>query len=119
MRLDWHWSGEGQVREAAEEAVNALPREHLRRLDALIVQDDDPKGKSLGIWRQDHAGCVIEIYVQPHITAVQFLPPVVRDFALRLHLAYTIFHEAGHHVTRVLNPRTTPAAQSAPRGGKD
>ncbi len=121
MRLDWHLTdnyeeigGEELLREAVEEAVAALPREHLRRLDTLIFRDDDPRGKSLGIWRQDHHGCAIELYLKPHVTALLPLAAPVRDFALRLHLAYTLFHEVGHHVTRVLNPRAAPP-RKAPR----
>ena len=119
MRLDWELRGDyddigGQdvLRDAVQEALEQTPREHLRRLDALVTLDDDPRGKSLGLWRQDHAGYTIEIYARPHVEALLPLPPAVRDFALRLHLAYTIFHEVGHHVTRVLNKRATPPRKS-------
>jgi len=115
VRIDWQLEetydgigGEGTVREAIEEALASLPREHLRQLDILSVQDTDPKGRSLGIWRQDHHGCAIEIYAEPHVAPLLSLPLSIRDFAVRLHLAYTLFHEVGHHVTRVLNPRATP-----------
>ena len=115
MRLDWELrdeydeiGGQAVLRDAVKEAVEQTPREHLRRLDALLILDDDPKGRSLGLWRQDHDGFTIEIYVRPHVEALLPLPPAVRDFALRLHLAYTLFHEVGHHVTRVLNKRAAP-----------
>ena len=115
MRLDWEprddydeVGGQAVLRDAVSEAVEQTPREHLRRLDALLILDNDPKGRSLGLWRQDHDGFTIEIYVRPHVEALLPLPPAVRDFALRLHLAYTIFHEVGHHVTRVLNKRAAP-----------
>lgn len=120
MRLDWHVSGGyedaggvGTLREMVQEAAERLPREHLRELGAVIVQDQDPKGKALGIWRQDHAGVAIELYLQPHVTPLLPLPVRVRDFALRLHLAYTLFHEVGHHVTRFLNRRAAPPRKAA------
>ncbi len=115
MRLDWELrdeydevGGQDVLRDAVREALEQTPREHLRRLDALVLLDDDPKGRSLGLWRQDHDGFTIEIYARPHTEALLPLPPTVRDFALRLHLAYTLFHEVGHHVTRVLNKRAAP-----------
>jgi len=120
MRLDWNVGGdygeaggEGALRAMVEEAVAALPREHVRQLGGVLVRDDDPKGVSLGIWRQDHAGAAIEIYLRPHVSPLLGLPPNVRRFALRLHLAYTVFHEVGHHVTRVLNRRAVPPRKAA------
>jgi len=120
MRLDWHLGGSyedaggvGLLHEAVEEALAALPREHLRQLEAFLMLDEDPKGKALGIWRQDHTGVAIELYLQPHVTPLLPLPAPVRAFALRLHLAYTIFHEVGHHVTRFLNRRATPPRKAA------
>ena len=120
MRLDWQVGGEYEeaggleaVREMVTEAASALPREHLRDVGALIVLDDDPKGKSLGIWRQDHAGVAIELYLAPHVAPLLGLPPAIRAFALRLHLAYTLFHEVGHHVTRYLNRRAAPPRKAA------
>ena len=74
MRLSWDISrdyeeigGRSVLREAVEEALDLLPPEHLRRLETIEVHDRDPKRKSLGIWRQDHTGCTIEIYVEPHL----------------------------------------------------
>ncbi len=120
MRLDWHLDGSYEdaggvelLHEAVEEALAALPREHLRQLEAFLMLDEDPKGKALGIWRQDHTGVAIELYLQPHVTPLLPLPAPVRAFALRLHLAYTIFHEVGHHVTRFLNRRATPPRKAA------
>ncbi len=120
MRIDWQLGdayeeigGAGLLHEAIEDALNTVPREHLRRLDTLLIRDTDPKGKSLGIWRQDHGGCAIEMYAEPHVSPLLLFPAQTRDFALRLHLAYTLFHEVGHHVTRVLNPRATPPRKAA------
>ncbi len=120
MRLDWHLEGKYEdvdgvevLREAVGEALAALPREHLRQLEAIVIVDEDPKGKALGIWRQDHTGVAIELYLQPHVIPLLVLPAPVRAFALRLHLAYTIFHEVGHHVTRFLNRRATPPRKAA------
>ena len=120
MRLDWQLEGDYEdvggveiLHEAVEEAVAVLPREHLRQLEAFLMRDQDPKGKALGIWRQDHLGVAVELYLQPHVTPLLPLPARVRAFALRLHLAYTIFHEVGHHVTRFLNRRATPPRKAA------
>ena len=120
MRIDWKLDdsydeigGEAVLRQAIEDALTSVPMEHLRRLDTLVICDADPRNKSLGIWRQDHRGCEIELYAAPHVIPVLSLPAPVRGFALRLHLAYTLFHEVGHHVTRVLNPRTTPPRKAA------
>ncbi len=115
MRLDWQLNNDYEdvggveaLREAVEEALAVLPREHLRQLEAFVMLDEDPRGKALGIWRQDHTGVAVELYCRPHVTPLLPLPAPVRAFALRLHLAYTIFHEVGHHVTRFLNRRATP-----------
>ena len=120
MRLDWHLDGDYEdvggvdvLREVVTEAVAVLPREHLRQLEAFVMWDEDPKGKALGIWRQDHTGVAVELYLRPHVTPLLPLPAPVRLFALRLHLAYTIFHEVGHHVTRFLNRRATPPRKAA------
>lgn len=120
MRFDWQVRGDYEeaggadvLRQAVQEALAALPREHLRQIGALIVLDEDPKGKSLGIWRQDHLGYAIELYLQPHVAPLLPFPATVRGFALRLHLAYTLFHEVGHHVTRVLNRRAAPPRKAA------
>ncbi len=120
MRFDWQVRGDYEeaggaevLRQAVQEALAALPREHLRQIGDLIVLDEDPKGKALGIWRQDHLGYAIELYLKPHVAPLLPFPPMVRDFALRLHLAYTLFHEVGHHVTRVLNRRAAPPRKAA------
>lgn len=120
MRLDWKLhggyeeaGGQETLKDSLEDAIAALPREHLRQLSAVIVLDSDPRGKALGIWRQDHTGVAIELYLQPHIMPLLLLPPRVFGFALRLHLAYTLFHEVGHHVTRFLNKRAAPPRKAA------
>ncbi len=120
MRLYWDVGGDyseagdgDALRAMVEEAIAALPREHVRQLGGVHVLDEDPKGVALGIWRHDHAGAAIEIYLGPHVSPLLGLPPAVRHFALRLHLAYTLFHEVGHHVTRVLNRRAVPPRKAA------
>jgi hypothetical protein len=100
--------GREAIREAIEDAYAQLPREHLRRLDAVLVTDRDPKGRALGVWRQDADGLAIELYAQPHAEDVLRAPRAARAYALRFSLAHTLFHEVGHHVTRVLNRRATP-----------
>jgi hypothetical protein len=115
MQLEWELreeyaeiGGTSLLHEAVDEALAVLPREHLRQLAQITVQDEDPRGKALGVWRQDHRGVGIELYALPHVRPLLGLPPSVRNFALRLHLAYTLFHEVGHHVTRFLNKRAAP-----------
>ncbi len=120
MRLDWQLNNDYEdvggievLHEAVGEALAVLPREHLRQLEAFLMLDEDPREKALGIWRQDHTGVAVELYLGPHITPLLPLPAPVRAFALRLHLGYTIFHEVGHHVTRFLNRRATPPRKAA------
>jgi len=120
MNLIWHARGDYSeigknsiLQEAVNEALSLVPPEHLRRLDAIEVHDRDRKRKSLGLWRQDHSGIVIEVYLEPHVAPLLFLPPPIRSFALRGYLAYTLFHEVGHHVTRVLNRRAAPPRKAA------
>ncbi len=120
MQIEWELredyaeiGGAGQLHDAVDEALAVLPREHLRQLAVLSITDDDPRGKALGIWRQDHRGVGIELYARPHVLPLLGLPPEVRTFALRLHLGYTLLHEVGHHVTRFLNKRTAPPRKAA------
>ena len=120
MQIEWELreeyaeiGGAGLLHEAVGEALAVLPREHLRQLAVIHVLDEDPRGKALGIWRQDHRGVGIELYARPHVAPLLGLPGEVRRFALRLHLAYTLFHEVGHHVTRFLNKRAAPSRKAA------
>lgn len=120
MHFEWDLTGDyaeigGQalLQAALDDALAVLPREHLRQLAAITVEDEDPRGKALGIWRQDHRGVGIALYAQPHVRPLLRLPPSIRGFALRLHLGYTLFHEVGHHVTRFLNKRTAPPRKAA------
>ncbi len=117
-----HWELEGDyaeiggpalLRQAVTEVLARVPREHLRQLDALVVQDRDPKGRALGVWRQDAHGLSIELYAEPHVADVLRAPPDARPFALRLYLAHTLFHEVGHHVTLHLNRRAAPSRKKA------
>lgn len=100
--------GPGAIQLAVEDACAQIPREHLRRLDAIIVQDRDPKGRALGVWRQDSRGMAVELYALPHVEQALRAPPTIRPYALRLYLAHTLFHEVGHHVTLHLNRRAAP-----------
>lgn len=120
MQLEWDLTddyteigGLELLRDAIDNALTVVPREHLRQLAVLLVEDEDPRGKALGIWRLDHRGAGIALYAQPHVRPLLRLPPLVRVFALRLHLGYTLFHEVGHHVTRLLNKRAAPPRKAA------
>jgi hypothetical protein len=119
MHLDWRASGVyaetggmAALRDALGESLARIPREHLRLLDAIEVWDEDPKGKALGVWRQHNGATSVEIYLRPHMLEALSAPIGTRGFVLRLYLAHTLFHEIGHHVTRVLNRRTTPPRKS-------
>ncbi len=120
MQLEWELTGDYAeiggvelVRAAVENALTVLPREHLRQLALIAVEDEDPRGKALGIWRLDHRGAGIALYAQPHVRPLLRLPPDMRALTLRLHLGYTLFHEVGHHVTRLLNKRAAPPRKAA------
>ena len=120
MHLEWELTdnypeigGRELIQAAVEDALALLPREHLRQLAVITVEDEDPRGKALGIWRLDHRGVGIDLYAQPHVRPLLRLPPEVLAFALRLHLGYTLFHEVGHHVTRFLNKRAAPPRKAA------
>ena len=120
MQLEWNLKddyseigGREQIRAAVEDALALVPREHLRQLAAIATEDEDPRGKALGIWRMDHRGVGIDLYAQPHVRPLLRLPPEVLAFALRLHLGYTLFHEVGHHVPRLLNTRAAPPRKAA------
>lgn len=105
--------GPALIRQAVAEALDRIPREHLRRLDAIVVLDRDPKGRALGVWRQDAHGLTIELYAAPHVADVLRVPLAAHPFALRLYLVHTLFHEVGHHVTLHLNRRAAPARKKA------
>ena len=120
MQIEWDLAdeyadsgGREAFQDALAEALAVLPREHLRQLAVIAIEDEDPRGKALGIWRHDHRGVGIALYAGPHIRSLVRLPPDVRLFALRLHFGYTLFHEVGHHVTRFLNKRTAPPRKAA------
>lgn len=112
LRDDYEEGMEAVLRDALADALDALPPEHLRAVMVRVL-DRDPRGKALGIWRQDGTGVAIELYAAPHVRDIEPLPPPVRELALRLHLAYTLAHEVGHHVTRFLNQRAAPRRKSA------
>ena len=107
--LHWQASPNDALRQILTDALPFVPREHLRQLDAIVVTDRDPKGTALGVWRQDNTGTRIELYAEPHVREISVVRDgAVRDWALRLFLSHTLFHEVGHHVTRVLNKRPLP-----------
>ncbi|MDQ2798834.1 MAG: hypothetical protein M3Y13_04220 [Armatimonadota bacterium] len=121
MRVEWEAAGDyDEVGgcEAAQEALRLIltlvPREHLRRLTAIVVADRDPRGVALGIYQQDSVGtAAISLYLQPHLEQAQRVPKAAWGGAFRLELAHTLFHEVGHHVTRCLNRRAAPSRKSA------
>lgn len=107
--LHWLAPDFNGLRPILDDALEFVPREHLRQLDAIVVTDRDPKGTALGVWRQDNNGTRIELYAEPHVREMSVVKDgAVREWAMRLFLSHTLFHEVGHHVTRVLNKRAMP-----------
>ena len=96
---------EGLVRQAFAH----VPREHLRQLDGVYIFDIDPKGARLGVYIRDHLGPRIELFLTPHALDVQNLPADRQSAVFQLHVAHTLFHEVGHHLTLTLNPRREPS----------
>ncbi|MFM7322669.1 MAG: hypothetical protein ACKO5K_14270 [Armatimonadota bacterium] len=116
MRLIWEVEDAGcefaddeTVRAAVRDAFDALPREHLRLLDAVTIFERDPRGRNLGIYLRDHRGNHIEIYLDPHCKDAGKAPARCRLPVLRLHVAHTLFHEVGHHMTLTVNKRMAPS----------
>ena len=86
-----------------------VPREHLRQLDGIYALDVDPKGARLGVYVRDHLGPRIELFLHPHALDVARVPEASRASSFQLHVAHTLFHEVGHHLTLTLNPRREPS----------
>lgn len=116
MRLLWEaeenyeaLGGSEAVRAVTKRAFDLVPREHLRGLDGVYVYDYDPKAARLGVYVRDHLGSRIELFLMPHLLDTQNLPQESRFRVFANHLAHTLFHEVGHHVTLTLNPRRAPS----------
>lgn len=116
MRLLWETEedydalgGSDAVREVVKKAFSLVPREHLRQLDGVYVYDFDPKAARLGVYVRDHRGSRIELFLMPHFLDTQNRPKADRFRVFANHLAHTLFHEVGHHVTLTLNPRRAPS----------
>ncbi len=116
MRLLWElddagcdFADDGAVRQSVGDAFAALPREHLRLLDAVTILERDPRGRNLGIYLRDHRGNHIELYLEPHRADARTAPAPCRTAVLRLHIAHTLFHEVGHHMTLTVNKRKAPS----------
>lgn len=120
MRLDWsavrppdEFGGRPAIESVLADALALVPREHRRQLDVVRVLDKDPKGIALGVYRQDHEGTSIELYLAPHVAEAETVPEGARLWVFNLTLAHTLFHEVGHHVTLSLNRRAAPARKKA------
>jgi hypothetical protein len=101
--------GAETVRAVTKRAFDLVPREHLRGLDGVYVYDYDPKASRLGVYVRDHLGPRIELFLMPHFLDTQNLTAESRFRVFANHLAHTLFHEVGHHVTLTLNPRRAPS----------
>ncbi|MFY7952325.1 MAG: hypothetical protein ACOVT5_07440 [Armatimonadaceae bacterium] len=115
MRLIWEtddcsceFADDAEVRAVLRSVFEAVPREHLRQLDAVAVMDHDPKGRNLGLYTRDHRGPRVEIYLHPHFLDALRGPASARIWTFHLHVAHTLFHEVGHHVTWTINRRAAP-----------
>lgn len=116
MTLDWQ-AEEPYVEVGGRAALEAMvrtvlaqvPREHIRHLEAVVALDHDPRGRNLGLYVRDHNGTRIELYLTPHVRDAQRAPARLVGDVLLLHVAHTIFHEIGHHMTLTLNRRRAPS----------
>jgi len=115
MRLLWEindcsneFADDATVRGVVRSVFDAVPREHLRRLDSVRLLEYDPKGRNLGLYIRDHEGPRIEIYLHPHALDALRGPASARLWTFHLHLAHTLFHEVGHHTTLTVNKRAAP-----------
>ena len=116
MRIIWRVTEPyaDEIRQGLEAALTYIPREHLVRLTEIVAYDTDPKGERLGVYFRDHRGNRIELYLQPHLLRFHASPlPGEHSRAVVLHLAHTLFHEVGHHLTLTVNPRRKPSRKSA------
>lgn len=110
MTLDWQAEEADPVLKAlVQRALAHIPKEHTRYLDAVTVLDHDPRGRNLGLYVRDHNGTRIELYLTPHLRDLSSVREPVASWALLLHVAHTLFHEVGHHMTLTLNRRRAPS----------
>lgn len=98
-----------QVEAAIRRAVKHIPLDHQRSLDRVVVRDFDPRGKNLGVYMRDHTGNRVELYLIPHARDAQLVRHPVSLWIFQLHIAHTLFHEVGHHVTLTINKRMAPS----------
>lgn len=115
MRLEWEiddctceFADDKTIREVIRTVFEAIPKEHLRQLGGVVVLPHDPKGRNLGLYTRDHRGPRIELYLHPHFLDALRGPSDARLWTFHLHLAHTLFHEVGHHVTLTVNRRAAP-----------
>lgn len=90
-------------------AVSHIPLDHQRGLSRVVLLDYDPRGRNLGVYQRDHTGNRVELYLIPHLRDSQLAHPDICHWIFLLHIAHTLFHEVGHHVTLTINKRMAPS----------
>jgi len=99
--------------DALEPMVKAViahvPLDHQRGLSRIVLLDYDPRGRNLGVYQRDHTGNRVELYLMSHLRDSQLTHPEIQRWVFLLHIAHTLFHEVGHHVTLTINKRIAPS----------
>lgn len=101
--------GMDAVEQSVKTAVSHIPLDHQRGLSRVVLLDYDPRGRNLGVYQRDHTGNRVELYLIPHLRDSQLAHPEIQRWVFQLHIAHTLFHEVGHHVTLTINKRMAPS----------
>ena len=101
--------GMDAVEQSVKTAVSHIPLDHQRDLSRVVLLDYDPRGRNLGVYQRDHTGNRVELYLIPHLRDSQLAHPEIQRWVFQLHIAHTLFHEVGHHVTLTINKRMAPS----------
>jgi predicted Zn-dependent protease with MMP-like domain len=97
------------VERMVKTAVSHIPLDHQRHLSRIVLLDYDPRGRNLGVYQRDHTGNRVELYLMSHVRDSQLAHPEIQHWVFLLHIAHTLFHEVGHHVTLTINKRMAPS----------
>ena len=101
--------GQETLNQMVKTAVAHIPLDHHRGLSRIVLLDYDPRGRNLGVYQRDHTGNRVELYLMSHLRDCQRTHPEIQHWVFLLHIAHTLFHEVGHHVTLTINKRMAPS----------
>jgi hypothetical protein len=101
--------GKDALERMVKTAVAHIPLDHQRGLSRIVLLDYDPRGRNLGVYQRDHTGNRVELYLMAHFRDSQLAHPEIQHWVFLLHIAHTLFHEVGHHVTLTINKRMAPS----------